>query len=542
MSDGRRLNSWKEVAAYLQRDVRTVQRWESEGLPVYRLRHDKLATIYARTDEIDAWLNARSIRPAASSLITSSENEQREGASRADSAGRRGSRVQTRAVLALIGALLTVGAVFVIAVNRKSPDRSDVSLDAARALMKSDNYIAADGVLRRVVERHPSDPVAEIGLAWTSSAIGKPPAETAAWTDRAISHISNTTSPADEYFIRGTKAYISGDLDTAISLFRNALAANPDHYWTAAVLGTVYSTDGYDAFAVEMFKKTSDLDAASADTAILAASGLFQYGDYRGAMRYRERALASADVNPYDLCWLRLLPAQIAWVTGDRTRAVVLAQEAARKSDLSTWQNDEVRRRAAEVILLAGDQAQGDALLKSISDPRVRRFERLAWGVAHPDEAVTADDLPKAIYHHDAALLAAILEAGYPGAIGLMTVAEQRAQDAMAVELLKGKILQTRNDPAALDHFLSVIRQGPMVRSQVTPEKIRIDINVQFAGGAVGAVLQAMLGAAEAYQAAGRTAEATRLLEQIAQNRAQALLADVPGIIAWKRATQILAR
>jgi hypothetical protein len=36
MFNGRRLNSWKEVAAYLQRDVRTVQRWEFEGLPVYR--------------------------------------------------------------------------------------------------------------------------------------------------------------------------------------------------------------------------------------------------------------------------------------------------------------------------------------------------------------------------------------------------------------------------------------------------------------------------------------------------------------------------
>jgi hypothetical protein len=36
MFNGRRLNSWKEVAAYLRRDVRTVQRWEFEGLPVYR--------------------------------------------------------------------------------------------------------------------------------------------------------------------------------------------------------------------------------------------------------------------------------------------------------------------------------------------------------------------------------------------------------------------------------------------------------------------------------------------------------------------------
>ena len=32
-----RLDSWKEIARYLNRDVRTVQRWEETGgLPVYR--------------------------------------------------------------------------------------------------------------------------------------------------------------------------------------------------------------------------------------------------------------------------------------------------------------------------------------------------------------------------------------------------------------------------------------------------------------------------------------------------------------------------
>ena len=31
------LNSWKEIASYLGRSVRTVQRWEREfGLPVHR--------------------------------------------------------------------------------------------------------------------------------------------------------------------------------------------------------------------------------------------------------------------------------------------------------------------------------------------------------------------------------------------------------------------------------------------------------------------------------------------------------------------------
>ena len=36
-----RLDSWKEIAAYLHRDVTTVQRWEKrEGMPVHRHLHD----------------------------------------------------------------------------------------------------------------------------------------------------------------------------------------------------------------------------------------------------------------------------------------------------------------------------------------------------------------------------------------------------------------------------------------------------------------------------------------------------------------------
>jgi len=55
-SRGRRLESWKEIAAYLKRDVTTVRRWEKrEGLPVYRLQHSKLGSIFAYTSELDAW-------------------------------------------------------------------------------------------------------------------------------------------------------------------------------------------------------------------------------------------------------------------------------------------------------------------------------------------------------------------------------------------------------------------------------------------------------------------------------------------------------
>src|SRR6516225_2031924 len=54
-SRGSRLDSWKEIAAYLKCSERTVRRWEDEGLPVHRHPHKKKAAIYAYKAELDAW-------------------------------------------------------------------------------------------------------------------------------------------------------------------------------------------------------------------------------------------------------------------------------------------------------------------------------------------------------------------------------------------------------------------------------------------------------------------------------------------------------
>lgn len=58
MSDNgrRRLTSWKEIAAHVGRDVRTVLRWEKHrGLPVHRVPGSTGRVVFAYTDELDAW-------------------------------------------------------------------------------------------------------------------------------------------------------------------------------------------------------------------------------------------------------------------------------------------------------------------------------------------------------------------------------------------------------------------------------------------------------------------------------------------------------
>ena len=59
------LESWKEIAAHLGRQVKTVQRWEKdEALPVHRHSHKARASVYAYPSEIDAWREARKVLPA----------------------------------------------------------------------------------------------------------------------------------------------------------------------------------------------------------------------------------------------------------------------------------------------------------------------------------------------------------------------------------------------------------------------------------------------------------------------------------------------
>jgi TolB-like protein/tetratricopeptide (TPR) repeat protein len=56
----KKLVSWKEIAAHLGREVRTVQRWEkTEGLPVRRHEHQKKSTVYAYPGELDDWVKKR---------------------------------------------------------------------------------------------------------------------------------------------------------------------------------------------------------------------------------------------------------------------------------------------------------------------------------------------------------------------------------------------------------------------------------------------------------------------------------------------------
>jgi len=112
-----RLDSWKEIATYVKRDVTTVQRWEKrEGMPVHRHLHDKRGSVYAFSSELDAWLQTRRQQL---------EEEERESQTALVTEGLTGVRQPPRArhwlVLCSAVALLLAGVAYIIIRNRQRP-------------------------------------------------------------------------------------------------------------------------------------------------------------------------------------------------------------------------------------------------------------------------------------------------------------------------------------------------------------------------------------------------------------------------------------
>src|SRR4029079_5511626 len=60
----KRLDSWKEIAAFFARAERTVKRWEAQrGLPVHRVPGGARSAVFAYSDELTDWLKGPGREP-----------------------------------------------------------------------------------------------------------------------------------------------------------------------------------------------------------------------------------------------------------------------------------------------------------------------------------------------------------------------------------------------------------------------------------------------------------------------------------------------
>lgn len=155
-SRGARLDSWKEIAAYLNRDLRTLQRWEKTAqLPIRRLNKPGMRAVFAYTSDLDEWLRAQSPQPAAA------PPDDRVSAAASDSfasSDRRRTRIRRRAALAAAAATAVAVAAFValrspvpLAVVASRPITADVGSER-------DPAISPDGKTIAYVAATPTEP------------------------------------------------------------------------------------------------------------------------------------------------------------------------------------------------------------------------------------------------------------------------------------------------------------------------------------------------------------------------------------------------
>lgn len=143
----RRLESWKEIATYLGRDVTTVRRWEKrEGLPVHRLQHSRLGSVYAYSTELDAWRNDRA-------AVTTSGVEARQGHQAI-------RKVWTIITLVALGLVLAGGSAWLwhqrstrLAASAASPIRSIAVLPLENLSGNPEQDYLADGITEALIGR-----------------------------------------------------------------------------------------------------------------------------------------------------------------------------------------------------------------------------------------------------------------------------------------------------------------------------------------------------------------------------------------------------
>ncbi len=237
----RQLNSWKEIAAYLRRDVRTVRRWEKEeGLPVRRHLHKKQATVYAYVDELDEWWKQRKA----------------ELAHREDTPGlTRSYRWKTAIAISGVVVLVAIAAWYVLGrrVNRLPPRRV-ATPEALEAYQKGEyfwNKATEEGIERSVEyfreasERDPGYAKAYAALAaayidlfatgYLAQEEGLAKAKTAAQKALEIDH-----TLADAYVSLATIKTYEWDWGGAEQAYKHALQLDPRstscHLWYSQYL------------------------------------------------------------------------------------------------------------------------------------------------------------------------------------------------------------------------------------------------------------------------------------------------------------------
>lgn len=280
-----RLDGWKSIAAHFGRERTTVMRWAAErGLPIHRIPGAGRGSVYALTDELDAWLG--------SGLPDDGE---REASPDAPAKSRRWTRVTAAALLAA-----TTLAIGVYAwPDAPAPD--------ARALLPENGQAASIYVEARAdwARRTPDAILRAIEKLKRVTAIEPQFAP-------AYSALADCYLLAREFgSLRDVEAFARAQ--TAVD---TALKINPDHAGALRARGFIdYWWRGDRAAAARDFERSLALDSRSAQTLFWFANALIDNGDFDDGMRRFSEARLIEPASPAiaaDVAWARWSVGQTA--------------------------------------------------------------------------------------------------------------------------------------------------------------------------------------------------------------------------------------
>jgi len=295
---GKRLDSWKEIAAFFGRGERTVKRWETErGLPVHRVPGSGRASVFAYSDELADWLKGRSQELEADDTASGETAEPAltpNGAGKVESIRDPAQSRLTSARLAawLIPLVLAGGLVAFLSFGHQAPrfkasaSRHAPNAEAQELYLKGRYYWErrtpedlnkAIDYFTQAIVKDPSDAAAYVGLADCYNLLREfgamPPTEAypraLSAAQRAV-ELDDTSAEAHNSLAFST-FWWSWQGATAEREFKRALELNPNlvraHHWYATYLLALHRH----AEALDQIEQAQRLEPSS--TAILADKG-----------------------------------------------------------------------------------------------------------------------------------------------------------------------------------------------------------------------------------------------------------------------------
>ncbi len=296
-----RLESWKEIAAYLERTTRTCQKWEAEyGLPVRRLDDSPRARVYAFKSELDDWLE-RILRETGSREAAAGTGARTAVDAAEPPSGRppvSRSPVANKAYWA----------------GRNAVERFLATRNPAELATAIDMFVV-------VRDEDPQNPLAYLGLGdayrWDYSFMGMRPDRLALMTGSYAKARELAPDMAEANIGVGWSRYFPGDIAGAAEAFGRAAKLRPGDPEVDLEIANFLIGLGHPDRAARRFTEVLTRAPSRSRALWLRALCLEWIGDYRASLADVNASLALEPTSGY----LRCMRARLMILTGDLSEA-----------------------------------------------------------------------------------------------------------------------------------------------------------------------------------------------------------------------------